>query len=140
VNATSEEQQLSPSWDGSVVLDIGGDIGALVLAVPARLDREEIDLHPDDAGQPNTHSAVRERRLQSGSNYAAVYPALREGGYTIVGTAQRVTIVGGAVTQIRVEAETEHDLASHLAQVHGEHVHSHEHGRHEHGTARHSHP
>lgn len=94
------ESPLAPSWDGSVVLDIGGDVGALLLRVPSEMDGREIDLFPEDPNLPHTHSAVRERHLPSGNSYAAVYPALRAGHYTIEGSGQRITIIGGKVTEI----------------------------------------
>jgi hypothetical protein len=119
------ERPLPPSWDGSVVLDIGGDIGALVLRCSSDLNGAELDLHPDDATQPNTHSAVRERRLPSGSSYAAVYPALRAGTYSIVGTAQRVSIEGGRVTEVDLDTSA-HDPADHH-HPHGDHAHAHSH-------------
>jgi hypothetical protein len=98
------ESQLPPSWDGSVVLDIGGDVGALMLRTPPALNGREIDLDPDDESAPHTHSAVRERRLLGGVAYAAVYPSLKAGQYTVVDTGQRVTIMGGEVTEIDFEA------------------------------------
>jgi hypothetical protein len=36
----------------SVLLDIGGDIGALVIAMPAELDGEEIELRPSGQREP----------------------------------------------------------------------------------------
>jgi hypothetical protein len=51
---------------------------------------------------PHTHSAVRERRSPEGSSYAAVYPQLHEGGYALVGSTQRFTIVGGRVTDVEL--------------------------------------
>ena len=51
-----------------------------------------------------THVAVRERRGPAGIRYAAIYPGLRAGRYTIWDvddTAhQVVTIVGGEVLQV----------------------------------------
>jgi hypothetical protein len=96
------ETVCSPSWDGSVVLDIGNDVGALVLHTSRQWLDHEIDLVPDDWSLPHTHSAVRERRSTDGSTYAAVYPQLQEGGYSIVGASQRFTIVGGRVTDIEL--------------------------------------
>jgi hypothetical protein len=133
------EQQLPPSWDGSVVLDIGGDVGALVLQVSADLDRREIDLHPDNAGQPNTHSAVRERRLAVGSSFAAVYQSLLAGTYTVVGSEQRITIVGGEVTEVALEAPAAAD-PDHAGYDHAGHDHAgHTHPGHEHAADGHVH-
>jgi hypothetical protein len=98
------EQLLPPSWDGSVVLDIGGDVGALMLRVSADLDGHEIDIQPDDARLPRTHSAVRERRLASGSVYAAIYPRLTQGSYTVVTSGQRFHVTGGRITELDFEA------------------------------------
>jgi hypothetical protein len=99
VSVTVTEAQLPPSWDGSVVLDIGGEIGALLLRTPPTMNGVEIDLEPDDDSAPHTHSAVRERRLLGGVAYTAVYPGLKAGIYTVAGSGQRVTIVGGQVTE-----------------------------------------
>jgi hypothetical protein len=57
------ERQLAPSWEGSVVLDIGEDVGALLLHTSPSLLGHEIDLIPEDPCIPRTHSAVRERHL-----------------------------------------------------------------------------
>ncbi|HWD97226.1 MAG TPA: hypothetical protein VG246_12465 [Acidimicrobiales bacterium] len=102
------EALLPPSWDGSVVLDIGGDVGALILRTSPSAFAREIDLVPDDGGVPHVHSAVRERRTTDGSAFAAVYPQLKEGSYTIDGTTQRLLIAGGRVTDIVLNER--HDL------------------------------
>jgi len=94
------EPTLGPSHAGSVVLDIGGDTGALILHTPADMLGREIDVTPASApGAHGTHSLVRERRVSGTTTYAAVYPALAAGDYIIwhrlaspVGT---VTITGG---------------------------------------------
>jgi len=97
------ETILAPSNAGSVVLDVGADIGALVLHTPASLDGLEIEISPD--GRPaarRTHSQVRERRAGHCVQYAAVYPGLTAGAYTIwrddSTPAATVTIHGGQVT------------------------------------------
>lgn len=97
------ERQLPPSWDGSVVLDIGGNVGALILRTSPALVGHEIDLTPDDATVPHIHSAVRERQLGSGVSFAAVYPFLMSGTYTVEGSVQRVTIAGGRVTDVEYD-------------------------------------
>jgi hypothetical protein len=99
------ETAAPPSWQGSVILDIGNGVGALVLRTAREWLDHEIDLEPLDRTLPHTHSAVRERRSPQGSTYAAVYPQLDEGEYTIVGSTQRLTIVGGRVTDIELTAQ-----------------------------------
>ena len=88
---------------GSVVLELGGDIGALVLYAPARLHGTEIEIGLESGGPRGrlTHSLVRERVTAAGISYAAVYPDVPAGRYTIwgddgvpVGTA---VISGGQV-------------------------------------------
>jgi hypothetical protein len=98
------EPELGPSHAGSVVLDIGGDTGALILHTPAEMLGREIDVTPAGAPQSHgTHSLVRERQVSGTTSYAAVYPALLAGDYIIwhdrqtpVGT---VAITGGQVTR-----------------------------------------
>jgi hypothetical protein len=71
-----------PDSESYAVLDIGGDIGALVLYGPAELRGVEIEI--SRAGAARTHSLVRERRIAGGAPaYAAVYPGLAAGDYTI---------------------------------------------------------
>jgi len=101
------EPRLPPSWDGSVVLDIGGEVGALVIRTPPSSNGDEIDLNPEDATMTTTHSAVRERRLRGGRLFAAVYPSLKAGAYVIDGSRQRVNIVGGQVTSVDYEIPLE---------------------------------
>jgi hypothetical protein len=99
------ETSPGPSGPGSVLLDIGGDVGALIIITPARMAGEEIHISPlhDPAGR--THALVRERRLGPASCHAAVYPALAAGNYTIwrhAGTpAGTVRIDGGAAASYR---------------------------------------
>ena len=78
------EHAMGPSGPGTVVLDLGADVGALILYTPAELDDREIEISRDD--QPaarRTHSQVRARHLPGSTRYAAVYPGLSAGRYTI---------------------------------------------------------
>jgi hypothetical protein len=98
-----------PTGPGSVVLDLGDTIGALVLETPAALFGHEIEISlvggAGGAGGGRTHSLVRERVTAAGTRYAAVYPGLAAGRYLIwrhmntpVG---EVTVDGGTVTRFR---------------------------------------
>ena len=95
-----------PSRIGTVLLDIGADTGALILHAPAELNGLEIEISPNgSAGAPRIHSRVRERRVGAAVRYAAVYPAVPAGTYTVwrdaVIPAATVTITGGSVTSCR---------------------------------------
>jgi len=96
-----------PSRAGSVVLDLGAGVGALILDAPAELNGREIEISPaaDGTGCRRTHSMVRERRTGARTSYAAVYPGLAAGHYTIwrdaAAPAGTVTIDGGRVTRYR---------------------------------------
>jgi hypothetical protein len=98
------QHTLDPSLDGTVVVDIGGDVGALVVHTSAGWLGEEIEISPAGGGH-RTHVAVRERRLGAGTGWAAVYPALRAGRYLLHdprhGRTRAVHIDGGTVTELR---------------------------------------
>ena len=96
------ESAAGPSGPGTVVLELGPGVGALVLYTPAGLDGREIEISRDDQGARRTHSQVRPRHMPTGTRYAAVYPDLPAGWYTIWADEQRpaghVVITGGRVT------------------------------------------
>ncbi len=97
------EGAAGPTGPGTVILDLGADIGALILYAPAELDGAEIEISRDDEpGAPRTHSAVRQRPMAAKTAYAAVYPGLAAGPYTIWRDhhtpAVTVTITGGQIT------------------------------------------
>jgi hypothetical protein len=90
------------SGPGTVVLDIGGNAGALIIYTPGEMDGAEIEVSARHPPGPPTHALVRERRAAGGC-HAAVYPALPAGDYTIwrdrLTPAGAVTVRGGAVTR-----------------------------------------
>jgi hypothetical protein len=97
------EAVLAPSTAGSVVLDIGAGVGALVLRTPPDLDGVEIEISLNgSAAAARLHSRVRERRTGAGVWFAAVYPGLPAGRYTIWRDARApvaaATITSGHVT------------------------------------------
>jgi hypothetical protein len=95
----------APSGHGTVVLDIGAGTGALVLHTPAGLDGQEIEISRNVPAAVRTHSQVRERRTGHSIRYAAVYPGLPAGEYTVWRDAAtalaQVTIAEGSVTECR---------------------------------------
>jgi hypothetical protein len=86
------------------VLDIGGDTGALVIYADEALLGHEIEICPLGDLPRRSHNVVRARQTMGQIVYAAVFPALVEGEYSIL-SKDRVptvgaTIVGGRVTEI----------------------------------------
>src|ERR1700677_2775918 len=96
------EPVLGPSSAGSVVLELGDTVGVLVLEATAEMLGWEIEISPVDAAPDHhhdhdhvhgdgpahahvhrTHSMVRERGTAAGTSYAAVYPGLGVGTYTV---------------------------------------------------------
>jgi hypothetical protein len=65
------------------MLDIGGDVGALVVYVDAGLIGREIEARP--AGHPGrpAHASVLERATASGPLHAVVIPGLGAGPYEL---------------------------------------------------------
>ena len=90
-----------PSTAGSVVLQLGGDIGALIIETgPDRLGAE-IEISPATGGA-RTPSMVRERLVDPHPRYHAVYPDLPAGRYLIwqnpESVAAEVEVHGGRIT------------------------------------------
>ena len=88
----------------TVVLDIGQDIGALIIYTRAELRGREIEVSPLGSAATRVHVEVLERRIKGRQVFAAVFPKLRAGGYEIWGNAPNpsgiATIVGGEVTTV----------------------------------------
>ena len=84
------------------MLELGPGAGALVLHAPPELDGREIEV--SGAGGHRTHALVRQRRTADRTLYAAIYPGLASGEYTIwrdddtaAGTVQ---VAAGQVTSM----------------------------------------
>lgn len=90
----------------ALVLEIGGDVGALVVYTDATCAGAELDLAP--AGSPRSHdlhNVVRPRTTAGGGTvFAAVFPQVQEGRYTLwgvdgTGPVAEVAVLGGAVSE-----------------------------------------
>ena len=97
------ESAAGPTGPGVVVMELGAGIGALILYTPPGLDGEEIEISRDDEpGVNRTHSRVRPRPVAGATKYAAVYPGLPAGRYTIWRDEQTpataATVTGGQVS------------------------------------------
>ena len=110
---------------GPVLLDIGDDVGAIVLRLPAGMHGAEIEIHevgeshspahPHHHGGDHAHHhgpgahhhhphvAVVERPAPDGTQFTAVFPEVRAGTYDLReqhgSVSVRVEVTGGSVTQ-----------------------------------------
>lgn len=83
MNQGREEAPQAPSHVGSVLADIGGDVGAAILYVPETLTGLEIEIRPFGRDWDGTHVAVRERHLSGTVVQAAFFGSLRAGHYEV---------------------------------------------------------
>jgi hypothetical protein len=94
---------------GSVVLDIGGDLGAAIVRTPETLVGLEIEIRPEGAVWDGTHVAVRARSVPGGEVYAALFPGLQQGTYEVRvrgdddGLVAAVDVEGARVSETRLE-------------------------------------
>lgn len=94
---------LDPSGQGTVVLNIGRGIGALVIHTPGSLHGHEIEVSPVGDPDRRTHAAVRARYVRDGVMFSVVIDNLAEGRYLVWRDATtslaEVDVRGGAVTE-----------------------------------------
>jgi hypothetical protein len=95
------------SASGSVLLDIGGDVGAAAIYVPASLANLEIEIRAVGDEWAGIHVAVRERLLPDGAVWAALFPSLTAGDYDIRvrehapdGPTGSLSVAGGRVASV----------------------------------------
>lgn len=86
---------------GMVLLDIGGDVGALVVTMPRAMRDEEIEIW-EDGPRPNgvhlPHVAVVDRPVEGGRVSSVVFPSLPAGRYRL---APKGSSRGRLVVEIR---------------------------------------
>ena len=71
------------SRQAGVVLDIGEGVGALVIRTTEDLSGMEIEVSPRGDDDARQHVEVHERRAGDKAVFAAVFPGLNAGTYTI---------------------------------------------------------
>jgi hypothetical protein len=103
VNATAGSETPTAEPSTAVFVDVGGDVGALVLSAPASLSGLEVEIERTGEAGSRTHVYVLARRTGRGVVHAAVFPSLAEGRYTVFGIDGRpdgaVVVRGGEVTE-----------------------------------------
>jgi hypothetical protein len=80
-------QESAEYWTRShpehVVLDIGGEFGALVLYTPPDLRGREVEIAPVGQDSKRVHTAVLERIVAGRTVFAAVFPRLAAGRFRL---------------------------------------------------------
>jgi hypothetical protein len=95
------EQYVKRVHTQPAVLDIGQDIGALVVYTRAELVGKEIEVSLKASDEKRIHTAIHERRANGRTLYAGLFLALPAGEYIIwVHPSCEVTISGGAVAEV----------------------------------------
>jgi hypothetical protein len=102
---TAEPAQV-PAPDSSPVLDIGGEVGALVVYLPTQPPSGEIEAAPVDRPAARFHTGVHYRSvgLGSGMAWTAVFPEVVEGSYHLLAPdgspLVRLAVAGGTVHEL----------------------------------------
>ena len=87
----------------AAVLDIGGNIGALLIYTPAGRSGSEIEVCRAEAPRRRIHSVVHPRLTAQTAVYAAVFPELEAGDYLFCGENRNrrpITVTGGVVAEL----------------------------------------
>lgn len=89
---------------GAAVLDIGENVGALLIYCHPHLRGQQIDVSPCEQPWERTHTDVLERRVNEKPAFAALFLALTAGTYVIWNHDARpigeVIITGGQVREL----------------------------------------
>lgn len=100
------ETALPTAGPGSVVLDIGGGIGAAVVRTDPTNDGRELEIHRVGTPWSGQHVAFHRRRTAEGPVVAAVFHQLPAGDWEVrlIGTggpSRPLSVRGGSVTTVR---------------------------------------
>jgi hypothetical protein len=116
---THPEKLPGPSGEATVVLDIGGSRGALVVYLAEPMDGREVEIRPEGAPWTGQHTAVRRRDVRAGACFAAVFASLSPGVHQLraCGTGAepvlQVAVEAGRVTEAHWPNEQEvHELVA----------------------------
>jgi hypothetical protein len=103
-HGVSEDNYAARRHPEQVVLDIGQDIGALIVHTDADMLGVEVEISATGQDDRRSHKDVLEREINGRPAYTAVFDKLREGTYTLwvdgVARAGDVAITGSAIAEI----------------------------------------
>jgi len=101
---SGEEHYAARRHPEHVVLDIGEDIGALILHTHAEMLGVEVEISATAEDDRRSHKDVLEREINGRPAYTAVFDNIREGTYTLwvddVVCERGVVVSGGAISEL----------------------------------------
>jgi hypothetical protein len=116
------EQYASRDHPEPVVLEIGGELGALVVYTDPDLHGSEIEISRGSEDDRRSHKDVLNRPVNGRPIYAAVFDQLSEGSYTVwaggVPTARDVAVTGASITELDWRGECVPAAAAHTGHRH----------------------
>ena len=104
MNAASHAHTHVHTLGGVPVLDIGGDVGALLVYLDGPTPSGELEAQPLGAPEARFHTGVHPRELFGTTAYVALYPEVQQGAYELLDCGLQpiaaVAVEGGAVTEV----------------------------------------
>ena len=103
------------------MLEIGGELGALIIYTDAEMHGREIEISPTGDDGKRSHKDVLERSLGGAPAFSAVFDQIPDGSYTLwvddVARARDVRVVGGEVGELdwRGDAALRETASAHVA-------------------------
>jgi hypothetical protein len=103
-HGTGGENHAARRHPEHVVLDIGDDIGALILHTHAGMLGVEVEISATGQDDRRSHKDILEREINGRPAYTAVFDKIREGSYTLwvddVACERGVVVTGGAISEL----------------------------------------
>ena len=117
------EMYVEKAHTENAVLDIGEDIGALVIYTGQEMLGKEIEVSPKGNQTQKIHTAVLERKVNGRTFFAALFLELPEGDYiTLTTPSSEITIIGGQVAELYWQAS---NVIIHPKALSNSHPHQH---------------
>jgi len=101
---THHERYADRTHPEFVVLEIGGELGALIIYTDADMHGREIEISPTGDDGKRSHKDVLERSLGGTPAFSAVFDQIPDGSYTLwvddIARARDVRVGGGEVGEL----------------------------------------
>jgi hypothetical protein len=96
--------EAQPAPGVSPVLEIGGEVGAVVVYLARPIGRGELDMEPSGRPADRFHTGIHRRDVGGSTAHVAVFPAVRAGDYDLVdehgAPFASLNVRGGEVTEL----------------------------------------